>query len=218
MLFFPDVVANDAVEIAADKVAHDDAQVKDENLGPEDSVKVKRHAQIIECVGHTVGEAAHDEERHAEEQGEILPLSGKGDGGGHDHAASDSQYAASDGTDGQTAFENLLCRFLKGHRTHAGDDGDDETTHDVAQENKEQLSHFTFLNKACSSGVEFQPVMHHREQTESKKNGADNAFLRQIAEAGDADGHSGVNGRFNDFSHGLLCVERRVCFVFLPQI
>ena len=217
-MIFPDVVANDAVEIAADKVAHDDAQVKDENLGPEYGVKVERHAQIIESVGHTVGEAAHDEERHAEEQREILSFAGEGDGGGHDHAAADSQYAASDGTDGQTAFENLLCRFLERHRTHAGDDGDDEATDDVAQENKEQLSRFTFLNKACGSGVEFQSVVHHRKQAESEEYGADDAFLGQIAETGNTDGHSGVNGRFDDYSHGLLCVERRVCFVFLPQI
>lgn len=193
LLFFPNMVADDAVEVAADEVAQHDAEIEDENLGPKDGVEINGNAQIVESVGHTVGKTAHDEERHAKEQREILSLAGESDGGGHNHTAADGQNAAPDRSDGQAAFQNLLCRILKRHGTHAGDDGHNEAADDVAQENKEQLSHFTFFNKAGRSGVEFQSVVHHREQTESKKDGADDALLRQITEAGNSDGHSGIN-------------------------
>ena len=50
LLFLPNVIADDAVEVAADKVAQHDADVEDKNLRPEEGIEVQGHTQIIKSI------------------------------------------------------------------------------------------------------------------------------------------------------------------------
>ena len=54
----------------------------------------ERSAEVVEGVGHAVGEAADDEERNTEKEREILLLTGELNGCGHDEAASYAKKAA----------------------------------------------------------------------------------------------------------------------------
>ena len=55
---------DDAVEVAADKVTKDDADIHTEYLEGMCLQECYRHCAIVEGVGHAVGEAAYDEERN----------------------------------------------------------------------------------------------------------------------------------------------------------
>ena len=78
-----------AVEVAADEVAEDLAEIDDENVGLEELGG--RGDEEIEGVGDGVGEAAENEDGHAEDQRQHLTLAGELDGGGHNESAADSQ-------------------------------------------------------------------------------------------------------------------------------
>ena len=78
-----------AVEVAADEVAEDLAEVDDENVGLEELGG--GGDEEIEGVGDGVGEATEDEDGHAEDQRQHLTLAGELDGGGHDESAADGE-------------------------------------------------------------------------------------------------------------------------------
>ena len=61
-----------AVKIAADEIAENDACIYSKYLQSVEFPERNRHAEIIECIRHAVGEAAYDEERHSEQQRKII--------------------------------------------------------------------------------------------------------------------------------------------------
>ena len=78
-----------AVEVAADEVAENLADVDDEDVGLEELFGWGD--KEIEGVGDGVGEAAENEDGHAEDQRQHLTLAGELDGGGHNESAADGQ-------------------------------------------------------------------------------------------------------------------------------
>ena len=58
---------DDAVEIAADQVAENDAAVHAENLPCMRLPERNRNAEVIERICNAVGESANDEERDSKE-------------------------------------------------------------------------------------------------------------------------------------------------------
>ena len=73
----------------------------------------ERHAKVVEAIGHTMGEAAHNEQRDTKNQGQHLVLTGKSDSRGHDEPTADAQHATPQSTHGQTAFQDALGGFLQ---------------------------------------------------------------------------------------------------------
>ena len=73
----------------------------------------ERHAKVVETIGHTMGEAAHNEQRDTKNQGQHLVLTGKSDSRGHDEPTADAQHATPQSTHGQTAFQDALGGFLQ---------------------------------------------------------------------------------------------------------
>ena len=94
-----------AVEVAADEVTEDLAEIDDEDVGLE---KLGGGGdEEIEGVGDGVGEATEDEDGHAEDQRQHLTLAGELDGSGHDESAADSQQETRPGTFRQPSGEDL---------------------------------------------------------------------------------------------------------------
>ena len=58
--------ANPSVEVTADKVSDDDADVEDDDVSKMLCPEVEWYAEIVERVCYAVGKAAHDEEWYAE--------------------------------------------------------------------------------------------------------------------------------------------------------
>lgn len=86
-------VHDEAVEVTADEVAKNNRYVEEKDGGPIKRPVVQRYAKVVECVCHTVGKAAHDEKRDAKQQRQVLALTRKSYGGGHDEATANGQYA-----------------------------------------------------------------------------------------------------------------------------
>ena len=98
-----------AVEVAADEVAEHLADVDDEDISLEEQVGWRD--EEIEGVGDGVGEAAEDEDGHAQEQRQHLALAGELDGGGHDESAADGQQETRPGTFRQSSGKDLRGRL-----------------------------------------------------------------------------------------------------------
>ena len=107
---------HNAVKIAADKVAEDDAAVDAEDFPQVEFPEGKRHAAVVKGICNAVGEAAHDEERNCEEERKEVLLAGKTDCCGHHDTAADSEEAAAEGTCAKTKLEDLLGSALDVHR------------------------------------------------------------------------------------------------------
>lgn len=122
----------EAVEVASHEVASYDTDVEREDVGGVCHEIVARHAHVVEGIGHAVGESAHDEERYAEEQWEVLALTGERDGGRHDESAAYRQYSATKCAHGEASFENLLRRVLQRHRTASHHHRHGKTAHKIA--------------------------------------------------------------------------------------
>ena len=105
---------HNAVEVATDKVAKDDGNVKAEDISKVGKEEVGGHGEVIERIGHTVGKTTDNEEGHTEEGGEDITLARKGYGGGHNESATDGEETAAQRTYGKATFKNGLCRFLEG--------------------------------------------------------------------------------------------------------
>ena len=78
-----------AVEVAADEIAEDLAEIDDEDVGLEELVGWGD--EEIEGVGDGVSEATEDEDGYAEDQRQHLTLAGELDSGGHDESAADGE-------------------------------------------------------------------------------------------------------------------------------
>ena len=107
---------NDAVEVAADKVTQDDADIDAEDLEGMSLEEGYRHSTIVKGVGHAVGEAAYDEERNCEQEREHVAFAGKCHRSGHEQTAWDAEEAASEGSGLEPELENLLRCCLDVHR------------------------------------------------------------------------------------------------------
>ena len=105
IVFFGLEEEDPAVEVAADEVAEDLAEVDDEDVGLEELFGWGD--KEIEGVGDGVGEAAEDEDGHAKDQRQHLALAGKFDGGGHDESAADGQQETRPGAFSQPSGEDL---------------------------------------------------------------------------------------------------------------
>ena len=107
---------HDAIKVAADKVAEDDAAVDAEDFPQVEFPEGKRHAAVVEGICNAVGEAAHDEERNCKEERKEVLLTGETDSRGHHDTATDSEEAAAEGTCAKTKLEDLLGSALDVHR------------------------------------------------------------------------------------------------------
>jgi hypothetical protein len=137
-----------------------------------------------------VGKSTHDEQRHAEQQREVLALTGEVYGGSHYKSATYGKYATAQGTCSQAPLKHRLCRLLKGHGRAAGDEGNSQTANDISYEDEKQLSHLTATDETCSASIELQPVVNDREEAEGEEHRTHDALLGQIAKAGDADAYA----------------------------
>ena len=183
----PSVAPDEAVEVAANEIADDDADVEDQDTQPVVGNERHRYAQIIISVGNTVREAAHDEEWHAEEQRKVLTLAGKGYCRGHDESAAYGKDASLERSDGKSSFEDLLCSVLKWHWRTACNEGYEQAAHDVAKEDEQQASALILLYEASCACIEAQAIMNHSEQAECEQHGSDDALFGKIAKACYAD-------------------------------
>ena len=104
----------DAVEVTTDKVAKDDGNVKAEDIAEVGKEEVGGDGEVIESVGHAVGETADNEEGHTEEGGEHIALARKGYGGRHNESATNGKQTSTQRTNGEATFKNGLCGFLEG--------------------------------------------------------------------------------------------------------
>ena len=107
---------DDAVEVAADKVTKDDADIHTEYLEGMCLQEGHRHRAIVEGVGHSVGEAAYDEERTCAQEREYVAFAGKCHRSGHEQTAWDAEEAASEGSGLESEFKDLLRCRLDVHR------------------------------------------------------------------------------------------------------
>lgn len=104
-------------------------------------------------------EAAHDEQRYAEEQWEELLLAGKGDGSGHDEAAADGKDSAAEDACIHPGSEDVGGCLLQGQGRAAGKQGYEQTADDITKKDEEQRPHLTAFDEACRTCVQLQFVM-----------------------------------------------------------
>ena len=127
------VAAHDpAVEVAANEIADHDDAVEGQDAAEVGAPVIQRGAGIEIRISNAVREAAHNEERHAEEHGHVVALAGEGDGGGHDEAAADAEKSAAECTCTQAKFQYVLCCCLDLHRSDTGKKRCAETSYDVS--------------------------------------------------------------------------------------
>ena len=188
-----------AIEIAADEVAEHLAEVDDEDVGLEKLGG--RGDEEIEGIGDGVGEAAEDEDGHAEDQRQHLTLAGELDGGGHDETAADGQQEARPG-----AFRQAACKDLGGGLDAVGlgigdHPGGEQTTHDVAQEHHAEHRPVALTaDEAGCACIEFQTVIDDGGEAESEENGSGNATHTQVHYAADGDADAGEDGQGESFA------------------
>ena len=106
----------DSVKIAANQVAKHCADVDAENFKRVKFPECERGREVVEGVGHAVGEAAYDEERNCEKERKHVAFAGECHRSGHEEAAWDAEEAASEGSGLEPELENLLRSTLDVHR------------------------------------------------------------------------------------------------------
>lgn len=157
-----------SVEVAAEEVAKDDGEVEGKDGGPVGGEGGDGDAEVVEDVGYAVREAAHDEQRYAEEQWEELLLAGKGDGSGHDESATDGKEAATEDACIHPGSEDVGGCLLQGLGRAAGKQGYEQTADDVAKKDEEQRTDFFARDETCRTSVQFEFVVNNSKQSESK--------------------------------------------------
>lgn len=190
-----------SVEVAAKEVAKDDGEVEGEDGGPVGGEGGDGDAEVVEDVGYAVREAAHDEQRYAEEQWEKLLLAGKGDGSGHDESAADGKDAAVEDASAHPGGEDAGGCLLQGQGRAAGKQGYEQTADDITKKDEEQRPHLTAFDEACRTCVQLQFVMNDSKQSEGKQDCANDGFLGQVAETCYADTDAGKHRTLEVFYH-----------------
>lgn len=110
------VITHDtAVEVATDEVADDDGYVEDEDACEVSTPEVQGHAGVEKGIRNAVGEPAHNEEGHTEEQGKHAALARKGNSRGHDETAGNGEQATVHHAEVQARLEEGLRGLLNGH-------------------------------------------------------------------------------------------------------
>ena len=199
-----------AVEVAADEVAEDLAEVDDEDVGLEELGG--RGDEEIEGVGDGVGEATEDEDGHAEDQRQHLTLAGELDGGGHDESAADGQQETGPGSFCQASGEDLrggLDAVGLGVGNHPGGE---QTAHDVTQQHDAKHRPVTLTaDEACCACIEFETVIDDGSETEGEENGTRDAANTQVDHASDGDADAGEDsqreGLTKQFLHVRLLID-----------
>ena len=107
--------SEDPDKITADEIAENDAEIDSQNFKPMSLEESHRYCKIIECIGNAVGESADDEQRHAEQERQIILLAGECHGRGHYEPAAYAEKAAPERTVLKPYFKNLLRGSLKIH-------------------------------------------------------------------------------------------------------
>ena len=172
------VTAHDpAVEVAAHEIADNDDAVEGQDAAEIGAPVIQRSAGVEISIGNAVREAAHDEERHTEEHGQIVSLAGEGNGGGHDESAADGKQTTIHESQIQAALQQCLCRFLQGHGAQAGEDAHSGAADDVAQQHQQHHAHLIPGNESGCAGVETELVADNGDKGE----GEDNAACQEIA-------------------------------------
>lgn len=160
---------NDAVEVAADKVTQDDADIDAEDLEGMSLEEGYRHCTIVKGVGHAVGEAAYDEERNCEKEREHVAFAGECHRSGHEESAWDAEEATSEGSGLEPELEDLLCCRLNVHRRDAREKSEAETAYDVSKKNEEKLSDFILIDESCCACIEFELVSDYGHESEREE-------------------------------------------------
>ena len=160
-----------AVKIAADEIAENDACIYSKYLQSVEFPERNRHAEIIECIRHAVGEAAYDEERHTEEKRQVLLLAGKLYCCGHDESASYAKKSAIERSGADAAFKDPLSRGLDLERSHSRKKRSYEAAYDVSEEDQEKLADLPFVDESGCTCIKFQFIAHYGQESEREEDG-----------------------------------------------
>lgn len=190
-----------SVEVAAEEVAKDKAEIEWEDGAPGGGEGVDGDAEVVEGIGDAVGETTHDEQRYAEEQWEELLLAGKGDGCGHDESAADGKDATAEDACIHPGSEDVGGCLLQWQRRAAGKQRDEQTAYDITKKDEEQRAHLTAFDEACRTCVQLQFVMNDSKQSEGKQDCTNDGFLGQVAETCYADTDAGKHRTLEVFYH-----------------
>ena len=104
---------HNAVEVTTNEVSDDDGKVKTEDIAEVGKEEVGGDGEVIESIGHAVGETTDNEEGYTEEGGEHIALARKGYGGRHNESATDGKQSATERADSEATLKHALCRFLQ---------------------------------------------------------------------------------------------------------
>lgn len=164
---------DNAIEVAADEVSENDANIDCQDSWSIGHPELKRNAEIIESICDAVGESAYDEERDTEKEGQILFLTGELHCCSHNESASDAEKSASEGSRTESEFENLLSGLLNGQRCDAGQKRCYETADDIAKKNQEKCSDFVLLYESRRTCVKSELVTYYRKESEGEEDSSD---------------------------------------------
>ena len=172
--------SHNAVEVATDEIAEHDGNVKAEDIAEVGKEEVGGDGEVIESVGHAVGETTDDEEGHTEEGGEHIALARKGYGGRHNESATNGKQTAAERTDSEATFKDALCRFLQGVLGNSCQERHEQATEDVAKEHEDEVGHFVALDETCKTRVEAKAVVDYRKESEGKEDASDNVASSEV--------------------------------------
>ena len=171
---------HNAVEVATDKVAKHDGNVKAEDIAEVGKEEFSGDGEVIEGVCHTVGKTADDEEGHTKEGGEHIAFARKSYGGRHNESATDGKQSAAERTDSEATFKDALCGFLQGVLRNSCQERHEQATEDVAKEHEDEVGHFVALDEACKTRVEAKAVVDYRKESEGKEDASDNVASSEV--------------------------------------
>lgn len=164
---------DDAGEVAADEVAHDDHDVDGQDFAALRDKHVGRQHGDVERIGYAVQKAAQYEYGHAEKQRQEFAFSRKLNHRGHDEAASHTHKRAGHESQTETAVEYCVGAVHKRGLRIAHDQGREHASQYVARKNEGQLDKVApRSDETRHSGVEFPTVVNHGEQSEREQYGS----------------------------------------------
>ena len=155
-----------SVNVAADEIARDYGNVKEQDTSEVAQQEICGGGEIIEGVRNAVGETADDEHRHSEQQRYPLALPCKGDHCGHYESATDGQESALPPSRGQSSGKQFQRGFVQVQRRYVRKEGNQQTSDDVACQYFKQLQPFTFLEKTCGPGEQLEFVVDYGQKAE----------------------------------------------------
>ena len=161
---------NDSVKVAADQVAEDDADIDAEDLEGMGLEEGYRHACVVECICHAVGEATYDEERNREQEREHVAFTGECNRCSHEQTARDAEEAACERSGLESELEDPLRRSLDVHRRHARKKSETETSDDVSEENEEELTDLVLVDETCCTCIKLELVSYHGHESDGEEN------------------------------------------------